>query len=266
MKPVKTLSLDDNNTHLLYTDHKYYYFPKHYHETYSMAMLSNGAKKFATAHEKGILDRSNIALMNPGEVHSGVSLTEDGWNQLVLLFDIKTADKFIAENELHTKKLIFGRAIKDDAEYRHELEKTYSGILNAECDMEQEQSFQSLLGLIFAKEREKGVQKTYTNPYGVNKVIEYMSDASHMKLTLDKLASTAGMSKFHFVRSFKDATGITPHAYLNNLRIERARRMIFTTNKSIADIATECGFADQAHFTRAYKKIYGTPPSYIVRK
>jgi transcriptional regulator GlxA family with amidase domain len=42
--------------------------------------------------------------------------------------------------------------------------------------------------------------------------------------------------------------------------------MIFTTDTTIADIATECGFADQAHFTRAYKKIYGTPPSCIVRK
>ncbi|MGD9807825.1 MAG: helix-turn-helix domain-containing protein [Deferribacterales bacterium] len=266
MKPVKTLSLDGNNTHLLYTDQKYHYFPKHYHETYSVAMLSGGAKNFATAHEKGVLDRSNLAVMNPGEVHSGTSLTEEGWNQLVILFDIKTADKFIAENELNTKELVFGGAIKNDTEYRQELEKIYSGILHADCDMEREQSFQSLLGLLFAKESERSVQKLYANPYGIKKAIEQMNALSSEKLTLDELASNANMSKFHFIRSFREATGITPHAYLNILRIERARRMIFTTDTTIADIATECGFADQAHFTRAYKKIYGTPPSCIVRK
>lgn len=265
MTQVRTLALDDNNSHLLLTDQRYHFFPKHYHETYSIAMLFNGAKNFSTKHESGILDENNLATMNPGEIHYGDSVTKEGWNQAVILFDRKSADKFIEENDLKAQELVFCKTIKNNLKYRAEMQEVYYSIANSENEMEKEQHFQTMLGLVFSKEKEKNVQKVYSNISGIRKTIELMNEEPSAKHTLDELAETADMSKFHFLRTFKDATGMTPHAYLNVLRVERARMKMLTTSLNLADISAECGFSDQAHFTRAYKKVYGTPPGRLIK-
>jgi AraC-like DNA-binding protein len=79
-------------------------------------------------------------------------------------------------------------------------------------------------------------------------------------VTLSDLADAAGMSKFHFLRLFREEIGTTPHAYKLHLRISRAREML-DAGVSAAEVAFACGFADQAHFTRAFKRIVGFTPA-----
>ena len=80
----------------------------------------------------------------------------------------------------------------------------------------------------------------------------------HM-ITLGSLADEVGMSKFHLLRLFREEVGATPHAYQLHLRIARAREML-DAGASAAEVALACGFADQAHFTRAFKRIVGYTP------
>jgi len=61
------------------------------------------------------------------------------------------------------------------------------------------------------------------------------------------------------IRSFRKATGLPPHAYLRQLRVERARELLFR-RMPLAEVALAAGFADQAHFTRTFKQITGTTP------
>ncbi|WP_376099615.1 helix-turn-helix domain-containing protein [Roseomonas sp. CCTCC AB2023176] len=77
---------------------------------------------------------------------------------------------------------------------------------------------------------------------------------------LDEMAAAAGLSPWHFARAFKVATGQTPRAYVAGLRVERARELLAEAALPLAQVAQDCGFADQAHFTTAFSRATGLTP------
>jgi AraC family transcriptional regulator len=77
---------------------------------------------------------------------------------------------------------------------------------------------------------------------------------------LADLAAVACLSPYHFSRSFKAATGLSPRAFAQACRIERARHMLVETPMPVAAIAQACGFSDQSHFTTSFARATGTTP------
>jgi AraC family transcriptional regulator len=77
---------------------------------------------------------------------------------------------------------------------------------------------------------------------------------------LSELASSCGLSRSHFVRAFKQTTGLAPHRWLLKRRVTRAKEMLYKTKTPISEIAAECGFSDQGHLTRVFTKAFGIGP------
>ena len=92
-------------------------------------------------------------------------------------------------------------------------------------------------------------------------VLEYMHLHYQESLTLDRLAEEAGVSPFHFVRLFREAIGVTPHRYLVKVRMKAAASLLADTDLSILDIALECGYQSQSHFSAAFRRHFSCPPS-----
>lgn len=80
------------------------------------------------------------------------------------------------------------------------------------------------------------------------------------KITVEKLAQTAGVTPNHFLRLFHAAFDTTPIAYLNRLRLESASRALADTDMPVIDIALAVGYGDVSNFIRAFNKIYGMTP------
>ena len=99
-------------------------------------------------------------------------------------------------------------------------------------------------------------------PVAVLKVVELMRERLADSLGLEELADVAGLSPFHFARQFKTATGHPPHDYLIRLRVDRAQELIRQHRHewTLAAIANECGFADQSHMARHFKRVLGVSP------
>ena len=91
-------------------------------------------------------------------------------------------------------------------------------------------------------------------------VRDYVRSHLHESITLNDLAAEAGLSRFHFARRFRSATGTTAHEFVLQERVQRARTMLTRTSTPLPEIARECGFADQSHLTREFKKRTGTTP------
>jgi len=80
------------------------------------------------------------------------------------------------------------------------------------------------------------------------------------RISLSDLAAECRLSRAHFARSFKETTGVAPHRWLSLRRIELAKDLLLYSNKSVEEIAAECGFADQSHFTRVFARNVGVTP------
>ena len=98
------------------------------------------------------------------------------------------------------------------------------------------------------------------------RVLELIDAALDARLTIETLAREAGLSPAHFARAFKETMGRAPHQYLLALRLARARRLLETTQATLSDIAQRAGFADQAHFTRLFKRAFGITPGALLRR
>ncbi len=85
-------------------------------------------------------------------------------------------------------------------------------------------------------------------------------------LSLDALAEVAGMSKYHFCRLFRQSAGVTPYQYLLGVRVDRAKRLLQSTDDSIGEIAERVGFNSQSQFNRAFRKLAGTTPAAFRRE
>jgi AraC family transcriptional regulator len=98
------------------------------------------------------------------------------------------------------------------------------------------------------------------SPRHVRRACDFIIEHFAEDICLDDLAELTGLSCKHFVRAFKQSTGWTPHQYLIMQRIEAAKRSLVDAKASLADIAIECGFADQSHFTATFRRAVGVPP------
>ena len=87
------------------------------------------------------------------------------------------------------------------------------------------------------------------------------------KLTRDEVARAAGLSPFHFSRLFHRVVGLAPHQYLLRCRLRHAQKLLLVSGegRSIADVAAEAGFADQAHLDRHFFRAYGVSPQQFRR-
>lgn len=98
------------------------------------------------------------------------------------------------------------------------------------------------------------------------RVLEYIDDGIAGALPLDQLAVIADMPLLAFLRSFSRAIGLTPHAYVTERRLQRARVLLATSDASVAAIAAECGFSHQSHLGDVLKARLGlTPAQYRAR-
>lgn len=95
----------------------------------------------------------------------------------------------------------------------------------------------------------------------LNRALELIEASLAQSVDLPAMADAAGLSASHFARQFRTTMGVSPHQYLVQRRVESAKRHLEATSATIARIAFECGFANQEHLTRVFKRLCGVAPA-----
>ncbi|MGL4338458.1 MAG: AraC family transcriptional regulator [Turicibacter sp.] len=98
--------------------------------------------------------------------------------------------------------------------------------------------------------------KTSKKITAMKTVIQYIQLNYHKKISISTLSQLVGYSDYHFIRFFKQETGTTCTEYINQLRLSKAYEWIQTTDKSITEIAFDCGFENLSYFSKKYKEHY----------
>jgi AraC family transcriptional regulator len=99
------------------------------------------------------------------------------------------------------------------------------------------------------------------SPAMLGRASEYVEDHLGEDLSLAALAGSVGLSPYHFARLFRESTGRSPHQYVIRRRVERARLLLTTTDRSLASIAQDVGFASGSHLATHVRRVLGVSPS-----
>lgn len=103
--------------------------------------------------------------------------------------------------------------------------------------------------------------KRSTSLQTLQPIFEYIHDHLHQPIRIEELAELAGMSEKYFIKYFKLALGVTPGLYIYQLKMNRARKLLYSKRYSIQQIADMLGYPDPFSFSKAFKKYYKVPPS-----
>jgi AraC family transcriptional regulator len=102
--------------------------------------------------------------------------------------------------------------------------------------------------------------------YKLKQLLDYINANLDQDIKLANLAQVVGMSQYYFCQLFKQSMGIAPYQYVIQQRVERAKQLLKCREIAIIDVALECGFANQSHFTKHFRKLTGiTPKAYRER-
>ena len=205
----------------------------------------------------------DICVIDSGELHRVGSGVGGRCTYYCLIVD----SEFCEKQGLAHEDVRFVKRIRDE-----KLAEEYNKIAEA-FGREDEYRVPALKGAVLsfmvhllrehAKEGKRGAARENE---AVRIVIRHIRTHYAEPLEVDALAALAGLSKFHFLREFKRVTGQTVVTYINNLRIERAVRMLDAGNTTVSAVAAACGFASHAYFSKTFYRLRGVHPSTLLKK
>ncbi len=100
-------------------------------------------------------------------------------------------------------------------------------------------------------------------PRAVRRAIDYIHANLAHSVRLEDIAGAVGLSVFHFSRTFRHTTGLAPHRYLTQARVDRVKVLLLESERSLTAIAEETGFSDQSHMSKVFRRLAGTTPKYF---
>ena len=234
-------------------------FAPHWHEEYAVGLITGGVEQFeyrGVTHRAGL---DEIILMDSGEVHTGESWDERGFAFRMLYIPESTFREAAAGSWKATGTLSFRKTVMSDENLLQALSQVHAAIHGGNSALEQESLILGAAGQILerAGSWKNAVADTFA-PLAVRRARDYLQDHLFADISLDQLASVAGLSKYHFLRQFRAELGLPPHSYQLQERILRAKSLLRTLEP--VEVAVICGFADQSHFHRVFRSLVGTTP------
>lgn len=232
-------------------------FPRHTHDQFGLGVIHQGAHRSLSGRGMVEAGTGDAITVNPGEVHDGAPIGDEGRSWRILYFDPAIIAASVEDmSEGRTKAFEFPHPVIGGGAVTGRFGVLFAAMTRggAAASLLREE----MLLVVLAALRPKAGREPAI-PDALRIVRQAIDDDPARSLTLAGLAREAGLSKFQLLRAFCKATGLTPHAYVMQRRIALARRLI-ATRLPLAQAALAAGFADQSHMTRIFVRKYGVSP------
>lgn len=251
-----------HNLELLVAEFADQRFDAHWHDTWSVGVVLSGAHdNSAKRNGEGLVTTGQVTIIPPGEVHAGIVVGAKACSYLMLYPSHEVVlDAFEQNGSKIDSVPSAGHRNRDLANALISLADTMTNEASSSFDCEV--VWANCLDALTMAVVDHSNQKK-SEPAGSKSRLTQARDYLHAHpaehIRLDELAHTSGLSKFHLCRQFSAEFGLSPNRYQRQLRLQVARRLL-REGMPIADVALECGFADQAHLGRQFKMSYGFTP------
>lgn len=242
-------------------------FSRHSHETYAFGVIESGALAFRYRGEDVIAAEGMLGMVVPGEVHDGHPALGRGWRYLMAYADPGAVRTITGGLWGKDRGLPFiGRGALESRDLAVLFRKLYGGLQAGTMDRLTASSlWTAFISELFGRFGEYPAAGPRASRDSVRSVCSFLRENMTRNISLDELAALSSLSPWHFLRTFRDETGLPPHAYLTQIRIREAERLL-RAGYSPSLAAAETGFADQSHLTRWFRRIVGTTPAAFQRE
>ena len=239
-------------------------FAPHFHEGYCLGVIEKGALGFRYRGEHVVAPAGAVNLAIPGEVHTGQAADDAGWTYRMFYLDCDLLASAASQMAGRATPLPFIReGVLFDSDLAAMIRWLHRGMQDpARSVLEKETGLLAVLDLVIRQYSRPHItgRPTGREPEAVAIAREYIHAHHHRDISVCELAAAAGLSPYHFIRVFSRQLGLTPHAYLTQVRVQEARQRLLA-GESPAETALPAGFYDQSHLTRHFKRIVGTTPA-----
>lgn len=232
-------------------------FGRHMHGQFGIGVITQGGQKSFSGRGMVEAVAGDTITVNPGEIHDGSPMDDTGrrWQMLylepelvaTLMDDISAGKRRQAEFSLPViRNTRISQAVR-------QLFATMTTPQAASISAEEQ------MLLLFSGIMQEPASQLEAVPASVHHARSLIDDDPAADLSLQALAQQQGLSRFQLLRAFAKSTGMTPHAYILQRRLQLARRLI-AGGMPLVQVAMECGFADQSHMTRLFVRHFGVSP------
>ncbi|WP_432736073.1 helix-turn-helix domain-containing protein [Maridesulfovibrio sp. FT414] len=236
-------------------------YKKHSHEEYAIGVTLTGIQQYRLNDELCRSKSGGIMLFHPEQIHDGCSGDKTDLEYVMAYIPRKLFEEVSGKKDVvrFSSPIVYDRKLAlDIINLTRSIESGHGDLLTAELIM-------SVINRAANAEESMRMPRNYT---AVRRAVEMMNDNLDTPLKLDEICSEVQLSKFHFIRQFKDIKGLSPYQYFLNRRTEHAKRLL-DENDDIYTVMLKCGFYDLSHLNRQFKSVYGLTAnaySHLVRK
>jgi AraC-like DNA-binding protein len=248
--------------HARFVEHAY---RPHSHPTWTVAVVERGAARFELDATQQRAAMGELFVLEPEAVHTGMAAVPEGWAYKVLYIEpaiVHEWDERDASPPRAARWVVFR-----DVALREALERAHAALATEPAGgLAVEEAVLGAVAALRPHLRPGPPSRTRARAEhaAVRRARAHLQERWDQKVSLAELATHAGLSRFELVRRFRDQNGVTPHAYQINLRVDEARRRL-AAGTAPAAVAADCGFADQPHLSRVFKRAVGVSPGRYAR-
>jgi AraC-like DNA-binding protein len=243
-----------------YVTHSY---SPHTHEGFALGVIEWGAERFSYRHDTHVAPQGAVVLINPGEVHTGAAAIPEGWRYRMIYPEVGWLQRAASQLTGRERPIpYFADPVVFDSTLASALLKMHAALELSPDPLERELLLLGVLAAFVARHADTLhlSREVKPEPDLARRVRAYLEEHLAEPVSLAHLAADTRVSAYHLLRVFRMATGMPPHTYLTQMRVDRARRLL-AQGLPPATVAPLVGFYDQSHLTRHFKRVVGVPPA-----
>lgn len=242
----------------------------HNHGCYEIFFLLSGKCRFLLKDTVYCLEKGDLVLISPGELHHAVYSSEESCEVFVIFFskehfDTKALSMIDTSNSLRDIRSFMGSI---PVLYQEDFINLLNRMLTESAAIDEYSGgfmncyLQEVLLMLmrYSVMNEEDPQLLNSRDAAILMATKYIYKNYKKPLSLEEVSAQAALSPTYFSKKFKQVTGMGFKEYLNFVRLKNAQTALLTTGNTITDIALENGFNDSNYFKDLFKKVYGKSP------
>ncbi len=223
-------------------------------------MVERGAARFELDATQQRAAQGELFVLEPEAVHTGMAAVPEGWAYKVLYIEPRLVHEWDERDSSPPRAARW--VVFRDVALRAALERAHGALKSEPAGgLAVEETVLNAVAALRPHLRPGPPNRgrEHAEHTAVRRARAYLREHWDERVSLAELSAEAGLSRFELVRRFRDQSGVTPHAYQINLRVQEARRRL-AAGVPPAEVAAACAFADQPHLSRVFKRAVGVSP------